>query len=277
MLRQCPARSMGVTIFRKNPALLMHSRFNRQLQAIALVSAMLFAGHAAADEATGHWSVGATTAISDAPYRRYDTDVLVLPSLGYDGEHVYLRGTTVGFRFVRTEASELSITASPLGMRFRSRDSDDPQLRRLKDRDLSGLLGLAWRFKGTWGVVQAAAQKELTGHGGGTITDLSYAYPIPSGTLTLTPRVGVVHTSGALNDYYYGISRRESVRSGLDAYRAGSGNTPYVDLSAAKHWGTRWLGIAGFRYSLLPNAVSDSPMTGKDHVQTVFVSINYML
>lgn len=226
---------------------------------------------------SGQWGIGIAAAVNDTAYRDYSKDVLPFPSVSYEGRRMYVRGATIGFRVLGNRASELSLTVAPLGMRFRSEDSDDPQLRQLDNRKLSALAGVAWRYAQPWGVVQASFQKEVTGHGGGTLAEGSYAYPIRRGALTLTPRVGVTRTSGALNDYYYGVSRAEAARSGLDRYTAKGGNSPWLEMSAMQRLGRHWVVGGGMRYTRLADEITDSPMTDKDNTKSFFVSATYLL
>ncbi|EJN3599412.1 MipA/OmpV family protein, partial [Escherichia coli] len=65
------------------------------------------------------------------------------------------------------------------------------------------------------------------------------------------------------NDYYYGVSRRESVRSGLKRYKADDGWAPYLEVSANYTFAGNW-GIYGTaRYSRLSDEVKNSPMVDK--------------
>ncbi|QWT22189.1 MipA/OmpV family protein [Bacillus sp. NP157] len=252
--------------------------YSRHARLAAAVAAVALPVAAPAQEAprTSSWGVGAMVVANESPYRDYKTDAIALPALSYEGKRIYLRGATVGFRLYNTQASELSLIASPLGFRFRGKDSDDARLRRLSDRDISGLAGVAWRYgDAEWGVVQASFQKELTGHGGGTVADASYAFPIRKGGMILTPRVGVTRNSAEMNNYYFGVDRGDALKSGLPGYRAKGGNSPYVDLSLVQMLGRHWTVAAGFRYAALPDTVADSPMVDKDSTSTIFGSVMY--
>lgn len=210
---------------------------------------------------TGKLSIGLGVAWSPSPYRSYDNKAWPLPMASYEGQRFFLRGPSFGARLWNSSSSELAVALSPIGIRFRSKDTSNPQLRQLNDRDLSAQLGLQWQTRGTWGRLAVAAQREVTGHGGGHIFDANYSYPMPFGkAVVLTPMVGVAYSSGALNDYYYGVSRKEAARSGLPAYRAGSATAPYLGASALVRLGKKWSAIGTFRYTDLPDEISNSPM-----------------
>ena len=246
------------------------------LAACVLLSLPLSAQARTASEQKPTWTLGIAAAWSPSPYRNYDNKAWPLPLVSYEGKSFYVRGATIGYKLLGPGADELSVIVSPLGNRFRHDDADDPRLRRLSDRDISGMAGIAWRHRADWGQVQASAQKEFTGHGGGSSLDLSYAYPITQGSLTLTPTLGVNYSNSALNNYYYGVSVKDAFRSGLDAYRAGGGSSPYLGINAIYRLSHAWLASAGIRYALLPNAVKDSPMVDASNTRSYFLSLSYV-
>ncbi|UPG88508.1 MipA/OmpV family protein [Luteibacter aegosomaticola] len=230
-----------------------------------LTMASCFTAHAQDRSEQGKLSLGLGVAWSPSPYRSYDNKAWPLPVASYEGQRFFLRGPSFGARLWNSSSSELAVALSPIGNRFRHEDSRNSQLRQLKDRDLSAQLGLQWQTKGTWGRVALAAQKEVTGHGGGHVFDANYSYAMPFGSaVVITPMVGVAYTSSALNDYYYGVSRKEALRSGLPAYRSGSSSAPYAGASAFIKLGARWSAVGTFRYSRLADEISDSPMVHGD-------------
>ncbi|WP_430389953.1 MipA/OmpV family protein [Dyella sp. 20L07] len=222
------------------------------------------------------WSLGIGAAWSPSPYRSYNNKAWPLPMVGYEGKSFYFRGAVFGYRLFNTGSDEFSIIASPMGNRFIHGDSDDSRLRQLSDREISGMAGVAWRHRADWGTVQASAQKEFTGHGGGSAFDLNYSYPISRGNLTLLPMGGVTYNTSALNDYYYGVGASEATRSGLPVYHAGGGSSPYLGVAVIYKLTHSWMTTGGLRYTALPNAVKDSPMVDGNHAVSYFVALSYI-
>ena len=195
--------------------------------------------------------------------------------LRYEGKSFYVRGASVGYRLYNSDEDEFSIVASPLWQRFLHEDTHDPRLRLLPDRDISGSAGLAWRHHADWGTLRASAQKEFTGHGGGSLFDVGYSYPLTQGRLRITPELGAVYATSALNDYYYGVSPAEAASSGLPSYRSEGGTSPYFGIAAGYQVSRSWLASAGLRYSVLPKAIKDSPMVNASHTQNYFFALSY--
>jgi hypothetical protein len=76
-----------------------------------------------------------------------------------------------------------------------------------------------------------------------TATALSGIWPgctATNGGLTLTPGIGVQYSSENYNDYYYGVSKNESRRSGLKTYGADDGWDPYLELTASYNFLGDW-------------------------------------
>lgn len=221
-------------------------------------------------------SVGLGAYFAASPYRNYTNPALPIPMLRFDGKSFYVHGATAGYRLYKTGEDEFSIVASPLWQRFLPQDTHDPRLQRLSERDISGSAGLAWRHHAAWGVLKASAQKEFTGHGGGSVFDASYGYPLTQGNLRMTPEVGAAYASSALNDYYYGVSPAEAASSGLPGYRPGGGTSPYLGIVASYQVSRSWVASAGLRYSILPKAIKDSPMVDSNHTESYFFALNYL-
>jgi MipA family protein len=227
-------------------------------------------------ESNPTWSLGLGAVWSPSPYRNYDNKAWPLPMVNYEGKSFYVRGATLGYRLLKTDSDEFSLIASPLGNRFIHDDTSNPQLRKLSDRDISGLAGVAWRHHADWGVIQASAQKEFTGHGGGSVFDANYSYPIVAGKLKLIPMVGASYNTSGINDYYYGISSSDALRSGLPYYHAGGGSSPYFGIVATYRLSHSWQATGGIRYTLLPDAIKNSPMVDADHTQSYFIALSYI-
>ena len=221
------------------------------------------------------WTVGIATAWAPSPYHDYDNKILPLPMVNYDGKSFYVHGLTLGYRLFKLGSDEFSIVASPLVYRFNNDDTSDPSLRLVSNRNISGLAGLAWQHRAHWGVVQASAQTVFLGHGGGVL-DANYSYPLVVGSLTLIPTAGVAYNTSGVNNYYYGISGSDAQNSGLPFYRAGGGSLPYVGMIANYRFFHSWQASGGIRFTLLPDAIKDSPMVDTDHMESYFVSLSYI-
>lgn len=224
----------------------------------------------------GDWSLGAGVLYEQMPYRDYDAEVYPAPLISYEGERVFLReSSVVGVYLLNTDTDKLSFNVYYSPMNFRPSKTDDPALKQLDKRYSTAMAGIGYRHDAEWGSLRAEVAADILGKSDGMIVDAAYQYPIALGNLHITPGLGVQWRNSNYNDYYFGISSRESQRSGLDVYSPGSGATPYVSLSANyainKNWHTFLLG----RYTRLDNGAKDSPMTGRSGTALIGGGIVY--
>lgn len=256
----------------------MHSGSRKTAATGLALIGLLASGSVLAQAAPGakpRSSVGLAVVAQKSPYAGYDTDVLPVPVINWEGKKFHFRGGSVGYTLFDNDSTSVSLLASPYFMRFKRKDTDDVQLRQLSNRSMSAMAGVAVRHTAPWGVLQGNVQAEVSGHGGGLAADAKYSYPIPTGRVVLVPGVGAQYASSSLNDYYFGISAVEAQRSGLAEYRAGSGVSPYMDVSAVMPLGPRWTATASLRRTLLSNAVKDSPMTSRSHMDSALLALSY--
>lgn len=226
-----------------------------------LVATVLFA---AAPAMADDFSIGAGAVFNESPYKGYNENVSAVPLISYEGEHFYVRQATGGWIVWKDAKNELSLTASWMPLSFDPEDNDDPAMKQLNERNGSAMLGGAYYHHESWGSLKFAIAADAMDENGGVMGEVSYFRPFRMERLTLTPSMGVFFHDESFNDYYYGVSAKESRRSGLQQYTAGETVTPYVGV-AAKYELTQNLSLnASAVYIVLPDDVKNSPMIDRD-------------
>lgn len=167
----------------------------------------------------------------------------------------YGSGDTVGFR-------------TGLGLRGTVRYLPDRNSRR--HEELTGLDNIPWAFETDIGLgyeersyrVFADVRYGVIGTHAwrGDVGADAIAYPVDGLTLTIGPRLGF--SSSRFTDTYFGVSDRESARSGIEAYEAKGGLTSAgVEVTARYLFNDRW-GVEGeASWERLLNDAADSPIT----------------
>ncbi|HIE1098077.1 MULTISPECIES: MipA/OmpV family protein [Stenotrophomonas] len=247
-----------------SPALLRPLLFSAALGAPLL-------GHAA-DQTPGV-QAGITVGATSGAYAHYDAKPLVVPAIAWQGQRFFASPGSLGMYLYKDRGLRLSAAVTPYTLRFKTDDVNDPQLRRLHSRQLSAMAGLNGEYSADWGIVEASVMREVSGHGGGTESRVHYSYPIQAGRFTWVPRVGVVHSSARLLDYYYGISDEEALRSGLAAYSPGSATSPSLQIAVSTPLGTKWRATGVVANQWFGDAVKDSPMARRGTQTSAFVSL----
>lgn len=249
---------------------------NAVLPRHTLHTAMLTGCLALSNAYAGDWSLGVGALYEQMPYRDYDAEVYPAPLISYEGERIFLRDSAVaGVYLLKTEKDQLSFNVYYSPMNFRPSRTDDAALTQLDKRYSTAMAGFGYRHDAEWGSLRAEIAADILGKSDGIIVDAMYQYPIQTGNLQVTPGLGVQWRNSNYNDYYFGISGRESLRSGLDAYSPGSGATPYVSLSTSYAINKNWHAFLTGRYTWLDHGAKDSPMTERSGTALIGGGIVY--
>lgn len=227
------------------------------------------------------WGLGVAAAVSDSPYAGEGTRVVPIPLLSYEGERFYFRGITAGWRFINSDAFELSalgkfrfdgFSVDDLGRRELARNGIDYRL--LDDRDIGFDLGLGLKWSGRAGELEVELLADATDTSGGQEASLQYGYPIDLGKGALTPIAGATWLSKDTANYYYGTLDKEVARGVVD-YKPGAATIPHVGVSYFRPLGKKWSLIGTLKYSRLPDEIKDSPFIDPDADGTASMFIGF--
>ena len=204
-------------------------------------------------------SAGAMAVSSE--YRATSARTYAMPLVSLEDEHFYIRGLGAGAYLWKSDACTLSLGVEYLPVHFKPKDSSNLAMKQLDKRYSTMLASASWECSGKeWGCLRLMVAADVLGKNDGFLADMAYSYPVNWGDMTFTPTLGVLWTSAEYNDYYYGVSKGESYRSGLSSYESGYGFSPYasmrVDFALNSHWGLYAIASA----MVLSNEVHDSPM-----------------
>lgn len=198
-----------------------------------------------------------------------------LPLLGYEGEHLYLRGVSGGLHLYRTSWFEFNAQLSYLPQHFYADNSDDWAMRRLDDRYSSMLAGLNTRIMTPYGIVTATASTDVLGYSNGVIVDASYSYPFRLSRVALVPTVGLQWTDVNYNDYYYGVAASEARKSGFSEYTPDGCVSPYAGVTARMQFTDHVSGFASARALFLNQEITDSPMVDTSEKYSLSLGVMY--
>lgn len=191
----------------------------------------------------------------------YDQDdqVSVLPSLFYDNGQVYARGSQFGGYIIDDGANELSGYLQPAGSTFDPGDADGA-LRQLDKRKASVMAGVSYLRTTPIGGFRGQLATDVTGRSEGTIAKLTYLAKLTPGKWTIYPSAGLEWVDSDYNEYYYGISSKESAKSGINTYSPDSSISPYISVNGMYAINQDWDLFLGQSISYLADEQYDSPM-----------------
>ena len=210
-----------------------------------LALGVLIATSAGVAHAEGKFSLGAGVGVVEHPYKDYDTDVYPVPVINYEGDNFWFRGLGGGYYLWNDATDKLSITAY-------------------------------WYAHFTqYGYLRTTLAGDTLDNSNGIVWDMAWLYRYTNGGLTVTPGIGVQWNSENQNEYYYGVSRKESARSGLRGYNPNDSWSPYLELSASYNFLGDWSVYGTARYTRLSDEVTDSPMVDKSWTGLISTGITY--
>ncbi|MDF3830158.1 MULTISPECIES: MipA/OmpV family protein [unclassified Pseudocitrobacter] len=240
-----------------------------------LTLGVLLATSATAVQAESKLTLGAGVGVIQHPYKQYSNDVVPVPVLTYESENFWFRGLGGGYYLWNDGTDQLSLTAYWLPMYFKPSDSDSHKLRRLDSRHSTMMAGVSWFHHTQYGSLRTTLSGDTLDKSNGLIWDLGWIYRYTNGNLTLTPGIGVEWNSDNMNDYYYGVSHKESRKSGLRDYSADGGWNPYLELSANYRFLGNWSVYGTARYTRLSDEITDSPMVDKSWTGLLSTGVTY--
>jgi Outer membrane protein V len=240
-----------------------------------LTLGVLLATSATAVQAESKLTLGAGVGVIQHPYKQYSNDVVPVPVLTYESENFWFRGLGGGYYLWNDGTDQLSLTAYWLPMYFKPSDSDSHKLRRLDSRHSTLMAGVSWFHHTQYGSLRTTLSGDTLDKSNGLIWDLGWIYRYTNGNLTLTPGIGVEWNSDNMNDYYYGVSHKESRKSGLRDYSADGGWNPYLELSANYRFLGNWSVYGTARYTRLSDEITDSPMVDKSWTGLLSTGVTY--
>jgi outer membrane protein len=246
-----------------------------------LLSASLFAADAeqkpTADIKPGTiFRAGVGLIISEKAQKGADTVIMPVPTLFIKQGRFSLFGPQANF--VLHYENDLLISAVA---KLRSEGYDDHEsstLRGMDDRRMTLEAGLLASQKFSWGRLNAEWTSDvLNEHKGHEIRlTASHSFDNIFGVqkLSFTPSAGANWRSKQLNDYYYGVERKEAT-VWRPAYNVGSTVAPLASLRLDYPLSQRWDAFMIMSVEWLGSEITDSPIVNEHHLMSILIGTLY--
>ncbi|AKJ41166.1 MltA-interacting protein MipA [Pragia fontium] len=221
------------------------------------------------------WSLGAGVMTEKLAYREYKTQVMPIPIVTYQGKYFYINGLDTGVKVINTDTHRLNINIHYSPLSFKPADSDHSMMKKLDKRRASAMAGVGYQHHAGWGIISGSVATDILGNSDGVLADIGYQYSFKFGKWQLVPGVGVEWQSRLYNDYYFGVSQRESQRSGMSTYRAESASSAYQSFAGYYSVNDNWQLFLMGRYNHLSDTVKDSPMIDRSYSVTAATGVIY--
>ena len=229
------------------------------------------------------WSLGVAASYSPAVYKDTDSNKTVIPLIGYESEHLFLRGFTAGYR--------LAPIGSPHNVIFRlaydprtlkPQDSDNKVINKYVDeREATVLGGVSYQMITQAGIFEVGGGSDIGATHNGLYAEASWRLPIRRRGWGVTPSIGYSYNSEKLNNHLYGVSKSESNRAtnngdSLEMFNAGWDGQYFIGLSGYMHITKNIRATGGVRYTNLEGDVESSPLIESGVNSSVNLGIAYV-
>ncbi|MCD8138375.1 MAG: MipA/OmpV family protein [Planctomycetaceae bacterium] len=208
-------------------------------------------------------SLGAAMTAGTSPYKKHDATYLPAPLVRYEGDHFYVKNASVGAYLFKNDNHKIGLGVSYFGLYFNNDDTDYEPAKQLDDRRSTLMADINYEAITKFGLARLKVSRDILGYSDGFTVDAGFHVPFIRECYTIMPGVGVLWSSRKQSDYYFGIRRHESERSGLNEYSAKANFSPYVKLEGKFDFTPKWSAVAGVYANFLSATVKNSPMTGR--------------
>ncbi len=222
----------------------------------------------------GQWSVHAGAGVQQSPYKEYKTEAIGFILPGFQGERFFIEGTEAGVYILNSEHNQVYTKVALQGNSFDPSDSKDKQLKKLDKRKAGAIAGLGYKHHAGWGSIHADI---MAGKSNRILAEVGYQYPFQfkSDKFNVTPGISVQWQNKKLNDYYYGVSEKEALRSRLKAYKAKSGVSASFSVTTGYAFNENWSVFAIGSVTKESKAVKNSPMTERGYSSSFLTGVSY--
>ncbi len=224
------------------------------------------------------WSLGVAASYSPAVYKDTDSNKAVIPLVGYEGEHLFLRGFTAGYRLAPIGSPQNVIFRVGYDARtLKPEDSDNAVINSgaIEERKATVLSGVSYQVITLAGIFEVGGGTDIGGTHNGLYAEASWRLPIRRKGWGFTPSIGYSYNSERINNHLYGVSESEAAKAqaidpSYQAFDADWDGQYFVGLSGYAHITPNVRVTGGVRYTNLEGEIEKSPLIESG----VYTSVN---
>lgn len=238
----------------------------------SLISQPLFAAYS-------QWSLGAAVSYSPVIYQDTPSNVVAIPMVGYEGEHIFFRGFSAGYRMLPAGSPQNIVFRLMYDPRtFKPADSTNANMQLLDERKSTVLGGVSYQLITMVGMFEATAGSDIGRTHNGLYSEAAWRLPIRMRGWGVTPSIGYSYNSEKINNHLYGVSQAESNATGgaIKAFDADWDGQFFVGLSAYM-FVTKNIRLTGsIRYLNLEGDIENSPIIEHTTSSTATIGASYV-
>lgn len=198
-----------------------------------------------------------------------------VPVVSYQGDYFYINAPEVGVYLYNDDVNTISLLASYDPHEFDPKDAVN-SLSKLSKRDATLFAGVGYSLNTGLGDFTTTVLLDTLGKSKGMKVDTSWSYTYTFNQWYLAPVVGVEWNNKKQNNYYYGVDREESIKSGVEMYQAKSSFTPYTGVNLGYKFDDNWDAAFFADATYTPKEQKESPLSSNKSVNyTTGFTVSY--
>lgn len=233
-----------------------------------------FYTHSLPRDPNARLKAGLNASFNNAEYNTSET-MTVMPQFFYDNNRLYAEGSEAGVYGFKDNKNQLRFGLTYDGQSFDPEDSEDNHVKKLNERKWSALAGASYMHITPIGGIKLKVATDILDRHSGTVVTLAHLTKFNVNKWTIYPELGLKWNDESYNDYYYGVSQKESEKSGLPAYQAESSVNPYANLTGNYAFDDHLSGFISQHIGYLADTQHDSPMVDSRTDLVTRVGFNY--
>lgn len=224
-----------------------------------------------AEESSARLTVGINLVSDFQAYKGHNVEYSVLPTIFYDNDLVYAEGDEAGVYLINDDQNEFRLSAYYDGSSYRPSGS----LAALDRRQWSVMAGASYMRITPFGGFKLQLARDVLNRNDGTVATMAYLAEYQNGPWSIYPELGLQWNDNKYNQYYFGVSAKESLQSGIETYKAKSSVQPYANLTVDYRLNKKWDVFTNFSFNSLSHEQYRSPMIKSHHELESTVGLNY--
>ncbi len=216
-------------------------------------------------------TVGVNYSVDFQSYKGQRTYQSVLPTVFFDNDKFYAEGDEAGIYLLNNDKNQLRLNA------YYDGSSYDPtgELKGLDQRKWSVMAGGSYMRITPYGGLKAQLGTDVLSRSKGTVGTVSYVAELKHDQWSFYPELGLQWNDAKYNQYYYGVSDKESKRTHIQAYQAKQSISPFASLAANYTFSKHWSAFSTLEVNYLSSEQANSPMIAHRTEVIPSIGINY--
>lgn len=230
-----------------------------------------------AEEKKQKVTIGAGPYIQSQPYKNVSDIIIPSPVIFFDNGLLYIRWSRAGIYFLGEKNDDyawgFSITGQPRPNNYKA--SDSKILTGMSDKKSSVEAGLAFSATMNDSYIESMFLTDILDRYESWIFKTEIGHDFELGNFSFYPSLIFIYQSSDFLNYYYGVSKEESISSSHNEYNANNGWQTGIQTYIKYPLTDKLSTLVNMRVDILSSEATQSPIVQDNYIYSGLVSIIY--